>query len=304
MNNGPTFSVIIPAYNRGDGLRTTIDSVLSQTYVDFELIIVDDGSTDNTRKIVEGIDDNRIRYIFQNNEGASKARNTGIEFASGKYVAFLDSDDVFLSHHLENALPILKTDTHICIYTQIIVDRGDGLTFLKPPRALLPGEDISEYLMCQRGFVQTSTLFVPQKIAAKIRYDEELSYGQDTDFAIRLINGGVQLQMLQEPGVIWKDRWDEKRLSSTINPHQRKAWLNRVKPIITKRAYWADMGWNVAKGYTQNGMFLKGAKLYLQALLKGCYKPKFGLVVFLQVVLPPRMYRKVADMLAGRGVKP
>ena len=74
--------------------------------------------------------------------------------------------------------------------------------------------------------------------------------------------------------------------------------------MITLRAYWADMGWNDAKGYAQNGMILKGVSLYLQALVKGCYRPKMGFVIFFQIVLPAKIYRQVADILARQGATP
>lgn len=304
MTDKPTFTVIIPTYNRGAVICKAINSVLNQTYQNFELIIVDDGSCDNTQDVVAGIEDLRVRYIFQNNGGGSNARNTGIDAADGEYVAFLDSDDLFQPLHLENALPVLESDKNICIYSQIIVDRGDGITYLKPPRALRSNENISDYLLRDRGFVPTSTVIVPKKLARAIRYDEELTYGQDTDFAIRLFHAGVRFKLLQQPGAICNDKWNPKRISSKVNPEKRKTWLNRVRPMITSRAYWADMGWNVAKGYAQNGMILKGVSLYLMALVKGCYRPQMGFVIFLQIVLPAKIYRQVADVLARHGATP
>ena len=88
-------SIIIPTYNRADKLKAAIMSVLNQTYCDLELIIVDDGSTDDTKNVVANIDDNRLRYVYQKNAGACVARNNGIEEAHGDYIAFHDSDDVW-----------------------------------------------------------------------------------------------------------------------------------------------------------------------------------------------------------------
>jgi glycosyltransferase involved in cell wall biosynthesis len=90
----PLVTVIIPTYNRARLLGRAIDSVLAQIFTDFELIIVDDGSVDNTRQLVLGYADQRIRYLrHERNQGANAARNTGVRAATGKYVAFLDSDD-------------------------------------------------------------------------------------------------------------------------------------------------------------------------------------------------------------------
>lgn len=91
--NQPFFSVIIPVYNRANCIKTAVGSVLRQTFNDFELIIVDDGSTDDTHVRIEGLRDQRIRSIRQNNLGVSAARNKGIFSARGEWVVFLDSDD-------------------------------------------------------------------------------------------------------------------------------------------------------------------------------------------------------------------
>src|SRR6266540_1479939 len=90
----PSVSVVIPTYNRASLLREAIDSVLNQTFNDLELIIVDDGSTDNTEEVVHSFTDHRLMYLKQQNEGASSARNAGIQAATGEFIAFLDSDDL------------------------------------------------------------------------------------------------------------------------------------------------------------------------------------------------------------------
>jgi glycosyltransferase involved in cell wall biosynthesis len=109
MNNG-LVSIIVPTYNRAYCLPRTIDSVLSQTYSTFELVIVDDGSTDETRALVTGMaaHDDRIRYLYQPNAGVSAARNCGLRAARGDYIALLDSDDVWKPWKLEVQLACLS----------------------------------------------------------------------------------------------------------------------------------------------------------------------------------------------------
>ena len=106
--SAPTVSVIIPTFNRSDVVTTAIDSVLAQTYSDYELIIVDDGSTDDTADRIKQYD-GRIRYFFQENQGASAAQNKGIELANGTWVSILASDDFWLPTKLDVQLSALNT---------------------------------------------------------------------------------------------------------------------------------------------------------------------------------------------------
>lgn len=105
----PEVSIILPTYNRSHLIRRAISSVLNQTYRDFELIIVDDGSTDQTDKVVRGFEDERISYIWHaENLGAAAARNAGIGVAKGTYIAFQDSDDEWLPRKLEMQVKVLE----------------------------------------------------------------------------------------------------------------------------------------------------------------------------------------------------
>ncbi|MFN8339053.1 MAG: glycosyltransferase family 2 protein [Saprospiraceae bacterium] len=97
----PFFSIIIPTYNRAHTIRRPINSILAQTFTDWELIIVDDGSTDDTQEIVESYKDPRIRYVWQENQERSAARNHGISLAKGAWICFQDSDDEYLPEHLQ-----------------------------------------------------------------------------------------------------------------------------------------------------------------------------------------------------------
>jgi glycosyltransferase involved in cell wall biosynthesis len=107
-----SFSIIIPTYNRADRIAGTIQSVLNQNYTNFEILVIDDGSTDNTKDIVASIQDLRIRYLRKKNEERAIARNFGVEQATGDYVTFLDSDDSLYAHFLDEALSIIKQYNH------------------------------------------------------------------------------------------------------------------------------------------------------------------------------------------------
>jgi len=109
MKKNPTVSVVIPTYNREQLIDRSIESVLSQTYQDFEIIVVDDASTDNTKAVINSFDDDRIRYVrHSENKGEAAARNTGIKIARGEYIAPQDSDDEWFPQKLAKQIELLK----------------------------------------------------------------------------------------------------------------------------------------------------------------------------------------------------
>ena len=121
----PQLTVIIPTYNRGWILKEAIDSVLTQDYKDFELIVVDDGSTDNTSEILASYG-NDIKVLFQENKGVSAARNRGIAEASGQFIAFIDSDDLWLPQKLSTQVEFFNQtpDALICQTEEVWIRKG------------------------------------------------------------------------------------------------------------------------------------------------------------------------------------
>lgn len=294
----PFFSVIIPVFNRAHVLEGAIRSVLAQSDQDFEIVVVDDGSTDSLGYVMDRIADARIRYIRKDNGGGGSARNVGIDVARGRFVAFLDSDDVYLAGHLA-AMRSLLEGTHKTVgYARVLVDRGAGKTFLKPPRAIRPDEDMANYLMCDRGFVPTITLVVDREEASCVRYDETLPIAQDTDFAIRLALAGCRFVMAPEPGAVWHDIFDPGRASIGRKGVRLQEWLERLKPRIPLRAYHGARGWMIAKGVAVHSN-REAFSLYWNALVHGCYSPKLAAVIFLQIFFPDHIYRRIADGLIG-----
>ena len=106
----PFFSIIIPAYNRSTLILDTLNSVMHQSFCDWECIVVDDGSKDNTREVVQSVieKDGRFKYVYQENSERSVARNNGVKHAVGKYICFLDSDDQFTEHHLQGLFDVIS----------------------------------------------------------------------------------------------------------------------------------------------------------------------------------------------------
>ncbi|MBO7612155.1 MAG: glycosyltransferase family 2 protein [Elusimicrobia bacterium] len=119
MNNTDLISVILPTYNRAHLIKRSVESILNQTYQNIELIIIDDGSTDNTKEVIESLNDKRIVYIYQKNQGCCAARNKGIEVARGNYIALQDSDDAWHPDKLEIQINALKENNADVVFCKV-----------------------------------------------------------------------------------------------------------------------------------------------------------------------------------------
>jgi hypothetical protein len=226
--------------------------------------------------------------------------------ARGRYIAFLDSDDRFLPHHLVTMKAMLDREPGIAAYARMSVDRGNGNAMLRPPRAILPGEHMADYLLCERGFVPTVTLAVDAQTARRVRYDPRLPYAQDTDFAIRLYLAGCRFVMAEGPGAICNDADDPTRVSQGRKGARLIGWFDEMRPKIPASAYHGGRGWVVAKGLAPTSP-LRAFALYLNAVVRGCYRPRLAAVVFVQVFVPDALYRRMADRaiaLTGRRIRP
>ena len=292
--SAPFFSVVIPVYNRAGVLQRALASVLAQSDQGFEIIVIDDGSIDHPERTVGEIGDPRIQFFRQKNRGGGAARNAGIDNARGQFIAFLDSDDEFLPRHLETMKRLLGGTKNTIGYAPMIVDRGLGRTLIKPPRAIKPGEHMATYLLCDRGFVPTTTIVVEAAMAKRVRYDETLPFAQDTDFAIRLYLAGCNFVMAGEPGAHCSDVHDPTRISAGRKGARLAQWLEKLRPRIPERAYYGGRGWMIAKGLAPSEPF-RALQLYLSALWHGCYRPRLAGIVFLQIFLPDQLYRRIAD---------
>lgn len=182
----PFFSIILPTYNRAHFLPKAIESVLGQTYADWELIIVDDGSTDNTKEVVAAYADSRVVYHYQQNQERSAARNNGIKRARGLYVCFLDSDDYFLPEKLSTLKKAIEQTAHdeqTLFY--------DGLIFESKARrskALLPEKNTDETLhefLIQKP-IGPLQVCGPKSIFLEHAYNPDLRIGEDVELWLRM----------------------------------------------------------------------------------------------------------------------
>lgn len=207
----PKVSVIIPTYNRSDLLKLAISSVLSQSYTDYEIIVVDDGSTDNTRKVVESFNAEAIRYVYQNNMGRSAARNAGISSAKGQYIAFLDSDDIFLPSKLELQVKCLDSNP-LCglvySYASNVDENGNSLAYHYDGD--LSGSVYPDMLYIRNNFITTPTVMVRANILSETGgFDESMHMCEDLDLWRRIARNHQVMQIRQSLAQV-RIRTDEK----------------------------------------------------------------------------------------------
>ena len=182
-------SVVIPTHNRADLLPRAIKSVQEQTYRDLEIIVVSDGSTDETKTVVEAMasKDNRIRFIeYHPARGGNIARNTGIEAANGEYVAFLDDDDEWFSQKVEKQVAVMESDNEIgLVYTGVqIIYVNEKVTYASKSRE---DGDMKKSILLDNYIGTTSTVMLKKSLISETgMFDEALRALQDYDLWIRV----------------------------------------------------------------------------------------------------------------------
>jgi glycosyltransferase involved in cell wall biosynthesis len=199
----PTITTIIPAYNQGHFLADAINSVLAQTYQDFEIVVVDDGSTDDTAAIAQSFTDPRVRYIYKQNGGLSSARNEGLRHAQGQFISYLDCDDCFLPEKLEILIGEMSNypDLGLVAGQAVPVDehgRHIGKTFATP----LPA-DLRQLLLGNP--LHVGSVLVRRNWQEQVGFfDETLRSYEDWDMWLRLARAGCQMAYVPKPVSLYR----------------------------------------------------------------------------------------------------
>jgi glycosyltransferase involved in cell wall biosynthesis len=299
----PFFSIVIPCYNRADVIGPTIVSCLEQIDRDHEIIVVDDGSTDDLAAALATFSDARLRYVRQANGGGGAARNRGIAESRGAYIAFLDSDDRFTPDKLEACRSFIARTAAKLVYSAVLVDRGPGRTWIKPGRAIQTDEDVGEYLFVEDGLIQTSAIVVEAALARQVMFDPSLPKGQDLDFCLRLAATGERFSFIPRPLAIWTDRGHAGRTSHKPGAAAPLRWLAKSEALLTRRAlvgYRATvLSYYLAK---------ERPKQAVLDILQARRELGFGwgrtLRLLLRALLPQAAYRRLVDtfidLKAGR----
>ena len=187
-NNLPLVSVILPTYNCAAFLPHSIGSILAQTYNSYEIIVVDDGSTDNTKEVLYPFMQ-RIKYILlEQNKGLPTARNIGIRLAQGKYIAFIDADDLWLLEKLQTDIEYFETHPEVrMVYSKHLNIDQNGRMLDETSQKRLPSGNIFTQLFSKQNFIITSSVVVRKEIFETTGlFDEQLSNCQDWDMWLRI----------------------------------------------------------------------------------------------------------------------
>ena len=195
----PFFSIIIPTYNRAHIIGNAVEAVLSQTFSDFELIISDDGSTDNTEEVINPLlKDSRIKYIKQTNKGVCAARNFGANHSIGKYLVFLDSDDMITDNWLNDFHNLAQKKIDIVFCSMVVID-PNGIE--KKTSCLKPYKNGKE-----KGIFNAGTWAMKRDLFFEIGlYDEQIKYGENTELKFRFLDKQVEFGFVDNYNFVYKE---------------------------------------------------------------------------------------------------
>jgi len=265
-------SVILPTHNRADLLQSAVHSVLNQTFSDFEIIIIDDHSTDHTMNVIKNFKDKRIKYLQNTgNNGPSIARNFGMKNATGIYIAFLDDDDVWFPYKLEKQIRILETaKPDVCgIYSRpLVVERKTGNILLNDNKVKrLRGNLLSQLMI--KNPIQTSTLIIRKSCIDEIgMFDESMRYMEDRDLFIRLAMNW-DFEYIDEP-LTKKFHHGNEHLSENLSGQTRgrEVILRRYRDLFKlKKRSWSLMHICLGAQYCQMGKMNQGRKNLIRGIV-------------------------------------
>ena len=281
MKINPLVSVVIASYNMGHYLPESVRSVLTQTYQNIEVIIIDDGSTDDTEQQLKPLmTDSRLRYIKQENQGQPKAKNNGIKAVKGEYVAFCDGDDLWAPNKLELQLPLFEGDSGIgVVYSEVsyIDEKGNALD-KEQPYQRYSGKVTNELIL--KNFIPFGTAVVKKECFDELGlFDENLPMGIDWDLWLRF-SVHFKIQYLADKTYIYRI-WPGQ-MSSNYRGRYKNAFLimnkfvnnnpNAIDKKIINKA-WADTYTNKALAIASGeGLSIEPIKNLIEAL---SYDPTF-----------------------------
>lgn len=194
-------SIIIPSYNAAAYVKEAVDSALAQTYSQCEIIVIDDGSSDDTKKILKPyIDKEEMKYVYQDNKGLAAARNTGIKNSRGEYIALLDADDIFIPQKIERQVQYLKNNAGCDVSYCDLYHFWDGKPgkLLKLDYRYYSGDEVLPNLI-KRDFIAPLSMLIKKSVFEKFGlFDENFRRSEDLEFLVRILRGGARICFLDE----------------------------------------------------------------------------------------------------------
>lgn len=286
-------SVILPTFNRSKFLNKSIESVLGQTYKDLEVLVIDDGSTDDTKIIVEKYAgaDNRVRYFFQENSGQGSARNMGLKNATGQFITFLDSDDFYLPTRLEQMVQLFK-NRHVDFCSSSVIIRENWCE-RKQVLKNWHNKDKDFFLKNVGLTFAGMNIFLTKNLADRIGFFEtRIKHWEDVDFIVRAFDLG-DFDYIDTPLLVYGKHGGN--ISNTQNLQEFLIFYNQNYPIYKKYAvnYYLDKSLGVL--FLKIGKVKEARKCFIQAI-----KQKPGIKDFVKIILfllisflPQKIYSKI-----------
>lgn len=296
----PLFSVVIPVKNRSELLTRALISLRNQTFDNFEVIVVDDHSDEDIAAVAARFTDVRLQLVRQTSDrkGACAARNFGGSLAQGSYIAYLDSDDIFLPDKLQTIADQIAISQPGVIASRLLVYRGDDRMQLRPSRAPGDDEEISEFYFVHDERIQSSSIVVRRDVALATKWNDALRKVQDPDFFIRARRASGTLLFIDRPLAVLFDDQADARISSSSAEENIRAWLGSPMCPLTPRA---RSGFVL---YALSHEVAKRSKIRaLSIILRNCgaVHPKTVLKSIYRTVAPEWLFKKTALAVAARG---
>ena len=241
-------SVIVPLFNGEKYIRETLDSVINQTYLNWECIIVDDGSTDNSATIAKEYvaKDQRIKYFQQNNAGPSQARNYGLQLAKGRYIQFLDADDVLLKERFQVLIESAeKLGTNAILFSDFYLGNSQNIyetSKLSRPASIGETLDFNAFYKYFgiRFLIVPCCILLPRDCFQYCRWETSLSHSEDWDLYLKLTQNGWEFRFIAENLAIYRNNplgLSKKRYETILADIQilERYWLKELRWVYFKR---------------------------------------------------------------------
>lgn len=225
----PKFSIVIAVYNKGNFIKKTLKSVLHQSVQDYEIIIVNDGSTDISEEEILKFKDQRIQYFKQSNQGAGATRNRAIQLASGDYIALLDADDLWEPNYLQEQLKRIQRYPNESVFSCAIYTKKGNKKFIKPYSIPSQEEGIYNYFTSslKTSILHSSSTILKKNVFEKVGYyDPTIKSGQDTDLYVRI---GLQYPIVFNPSPLVIYTINEGSLWRSIKSIKDRAHFEQYK---------------------------------------------------------------------------